>query len=81
MLSNARYGCRLVWAQLDTAPGTGRWAPSPPSEGGEGRGEEGRRVPASPLSPALPMNRLIRTQRLGADKDSKAHLFPPLRKR
>jgi hypothetical protein len=44
-------GLRL--AHLGTASLAGGWTPSPPSEGGEGWGEEGRPSHESPLSPAL----------------------------
>ena len=40
-------------AQFNRAPGPPRSTPSPPAEGGEGWGEEGRWVQGSPLSPAL----------------------------
>ena len=40
-------------AHIDSAPGAARPTPSPPAGGGEGWGEEDRRIQASPLSPAL----------------------------
>jgi len=40
------------WAPVTAPAGSGR-TPSPPSEGGEGWGEEGRRSQKTPLSPAL----------------------------
>ncbi len=54
-------------AHLDTSPTRGGSAPSPPSEGGEGWGEEGRCVPESPLSPALsPLLRRGEREKSGA---------------
>ena len=52
VVTNKKCGATRQGAHFENAHGSDGWTPSPPAEGGEGRGEEGRRPQNLPLSPA-----------------------------